>query len=112
MSNQTKGAAGEKAACAYLKKKGYDILERNHRNPFGEIDIIAVNDDALVFCEVKLRGSEAFGRPREAVTATRAARYRRAAELYVRMNSYRGIPLRFDVIEVLKGEITHLENAF
>ena len=65
------GDAGEKKARAYLKKHGYKILERNYKNPFGEVDIIAEKDGAVVFAEVKTRSSDLFGQPNEAVNGVR-----------------------------------------
>ena len=112
MTNQETGKAGESSAAKYLKKKGYKVLERNYRNPFGEIDLIAASKEVLIFCEVKTRNDESFGLPREAVGPFRQRRYRNAAEIYLKENNFRNIPVRFDVIEILKGEITHIENAF
>ena len=68
MNNKEKGALGENLAAQYLEKLGYKILERNwHFSRTGEIDIIALDRDALVFVEVKSRKSTAFGHPFEAI---------------------------------------------
>lgn len=103
------GGKGEKMAAKHLKKLGYKILERNLRTPFGEVDIVAKCKDVLVFCEVKTRFSDDFGAPSEAVTERRQQRYIRAAEHYAK-----GLDctVRFDVIEIYRGEINHIINAF
>ena len=108
--NKKLGRAGEKQAVKYLKKKGYKILEKNYKNPFGEVDIIAKKDDTVAFIEVKTRLSDIFGAPSEAVDAARRKRYINAAKYYF----IRGCPytVRFDVIEVYRGEINHIINAF
>lgn len=107
--NKKVGYKGEKLAAKYLKKRGYKILERNYKTPFGEADIIAKLGDMLVFCEVKTRQNDFYGAPSEAVNFKKRQRYIQAAQYYVQNGEY---PIRFDIIEVYKGEINHLENAF
>lgn len=109
--NKKLGKKGEKAAAKYLKRKGCKILCRNLKTPFAEVDIVAKTGDVLIFCEVKTRTSAFYGAPSEAVGARRTARYRRAAEYYLQ-NLKEEYTLRFDVIEILGGEINHIENAF
>ena len=67
------GRRGEDAACAYLLRHGYSIIERNYRCRRGEIDIIAAKDGGAVFVEVKTRRSLKFGTPGMAVTYGQAA---------------------------------------
>ena len=78
----------------------------------GEIDIIAMDKDTLVFVEVKARNTAMFGLPREAVTAKKQYKIRRIAELYLQRYSTLDQKIRFDVIEILGDKITHIENAF
>src|SRR5674476_387176 len=73
------GAYGERLAARYLTESGMHILDRNWRCDQGEIDIVAMDDTALVIVEVKTRRTLAFGPPVEAVTAVKAARLRRLA---------------------------------
>ena len=61
--NLQKGSRGEEEAARYLGQKGYQILERNHRTKFGELDIIASDKETLVFVEVKTKIGEDFGSP-------------------------------------------------
>lgn len=105
------GKQGEKKACSYLKKKGWKILERNFKNPFGEVDIIARKQDVIAFVEVKTRLSDVFGLPSEAVNLARRQRYIRAAEFYF-ANREINCTVRFDIIEVFRGQLNHIENAF
>ncbi len=109
--NKLLGKAGERKACAYLKKQGYKILERNFKNPFGEVDIIAEKDGDVVFVEVKTRLSDSYGQPSEAVTRARIKKYIDGANYYFSGRRQDCI-IRFDIIEILRGEINHIENAF
>ena len=110
------GKVGENAACRYLKKKGYDILERNYRKRYGEIDIIAQKDDLCVFVEVKTRADTAYGMASEAVTKTKQNKMVRTAKCYIMEHDLDAV-FSFDVIEVYhKGlkvlSVNHIENAF
>jgi len=78
----------------------------------GEVDIIASKDDAIVFVEVKTRNSSKYGRPCEAVNYTKQNKYRNMAGLYLQREGLENAFVRFDVIEILDGEINHIENAF
>lgn len=103
---------GENLACRHLEGRGFTILERNFRIKAGEIDIIARRDDLLVFCEVKARESDEYGRPFEAVTPYKQGRIRRVAEAYLAIKNPDFEDARFDVISIENGGITHIENAF
>lgn len=110
--NRVKGDIGENKAVKYLTDKGYEILETNYKNKLGEIDIIAKDDTRIVFVEVKARATTKYGYPREAVNEYKQRKIRMVAESYLKskrlLNSY----IRFDVIEILAGNITHLIAAF
>lgn len=105
------GFLGEGRAARYLKNSGYKILHRNYRCPFGEIDIIASKDDVVCFVEVKTRTGDYFGAPNEAVNNTRKTRYKNSARYYF-ANSEVDCIVRFDIIEVTREGINHIENAF
>lgn len=111
LDNRKLGEAGEKQAVGYLKKSGYKILKRNYRNPFGEIDIIAEKDGTVAFIEVKTRLTDTFGAPSEAVTESRKRRYISGAKYFFR-NRETDCTVRFDIIEIYRGQINHVENAF
>lgn len=62
------GSYGEETATKFLQKKGYSIIDRNFRSRNGEVDIVAVHDNTLIFIEVKTRTGSKFGEPAEAIT--------------------------------------------
>jgi putative endonuclease len=115
MSNtyrKTIGRLGEDAASVYLEKKGYEILARNFRCREGEIDLIAKDQEWLVFVEVKSRTSIKYGYGREAVTPRKQAKIIDVAQHYLlQLNNYE-IPCRFDVIEVdlFQGDVVSIEH--
>ncbi len=95
------GARGEEAAARHLESLGYRILERRFRTRAGEIDLVAEEEDTLVFVEVKSRPALGFGRPSEAVDARKRGRLARAAAIYLMLRGLPDRPCRFDVLEVL-----------
>lgn len=100
--NQTVGRAGETAACEYLSKKGYQIIERNFNDiQWGELDIIAIKDKTLIFVEVKSRLSNQYGNPEEAVTKHKLSSLKRTANFYVMKHPYYPALLRIDVVSVI-----------
>lgn len=110
--NFIKGRKNEAIAEKYLKKKGYKIIDRNYSNHIGEIDIIASSKDILVFVEVKFRQTDEFGLPREAVGIYKQNKIKKTATLYLQQNNLFEKQIRFDVVDILGDEITHIENAF
>ena len=112
MNRRSFGAQGEADARAFLVQQGARILETNYRRPTGEIDIIARQGKTLLFVEVKRRSSLRYGRPAEAVNRQKQAHILRTAQLYLQEKRLGDVPIRFDVIEVLPGEIRHIPNAF
>ena len=112
MNRRQTGALGEDQACAYLKAQGYRILERNYARPTGEIDIIARDGKTIAFIEVKARATARYGLPAEAVTPAKQAHILRTALIYISERDLADAPMRFDIIEVLSGEIHHIRAAF
>ena len=112
MNRRAIGSQGEADARAFLAGKGVKVLETNYRRPTGEIDIIASQGRTLLFIEVKRRSSLRYGRPAEAVDRKKQAHILRTALLYLQEKRLGDVPVRFDVIEVMPGEIRHIENAF
>lgn len=106
------GVQGEILATEFLKKKKYKIITTNYKNKIGEIDIIAKHKQTLVFVEVKRRSSTQFGLPREAVTAYKQNKIRKVALSYLQETKQTEHLVRFDVIDILNEQITHIENAF
>lgn len=104
MNKAQVGKRGEQAAARYLKKHGYDILERNLHVSHQEIDIIAINRDCIVFVEVKTRtiypdNADRFSTPAAAVTLQKQQFLLKAASKYIAEHHYALQP-RMDVIEV------------
>ena len=72
--NKTIGKYGETIAADYLINNGYKILDRNFQTRYGEVDIIGVKDDLIIFFEVKSRYTNSFGTPLESVTCHKKER--------------------------------------
>lgn len=135
------GKLGEEVAVRLLESRGYNILCRNYRTRYGEIDIVAEGPDAIAFVEVKTRRSTAFGQPFESVTYRKKRHLVAAARRYMRealcldyaADARRlaaglepGKAVRFDVVSVeitgmssdgrgptkVSAVVTHIENAF
>lgn len=120
MSSRETGAFGEALALAYLVDKGYELVRRNYRTRYGEIDLILRTGDTLVFVEVKARRGRGFGDPLEAVTPAKQGRVRMMAEAFLAEQGpgfAEGFEeIRFDAVGVLVGrgtnEVRHVEDAF
>ena len=112
--NQRIGKWGEDMIVAYLAERGYEIITRNARTPYGEIDIVARQDDITIFVEVKSRTSNKMGLPEESVNLRKQAHMLACAEHYAAENAIDH--WQIDVIAVegkvgLAPKITHFENA-
>jgi putative endonuclease len=122
------GRWGETLAAEYLQQRGYTILERNVRTPYGEIDLVASEssppgdplaegDSVTVFVEVKTRASLAFGMPEDSITVRKRAHLLSAAQSYLQGHPELEHAWRIDVIAIqrlhLDSEpvIHHFENA-
>jgi len=111
------GRYGEDVAERHLCEAGLRVLDRNWRCADGEIDIVAVEGDTLVVCEVKTRSGMGYGDPGEAVGPAKAARLRRLALRWLSGREVGWQDLRFDVVTVLRRPrggplVRHLRGAF
>lgn len=107
------GAAGEDLAAQWYEHRGFEVVDRNWRTRFGEIDLVVAQIGVLAFCEVKTRSSAAFGTGFEAVTPRKQAKLRTLASEWLRVNpSAHFRSIRFDVASVVAGKIEVLEDAF
>lgn len=111
ITNKLFGNKGEDTACKYLKSKGYEIICRNYRSAFGEIDIICSYKNITIFVEVKNRSSETFGKGYEAVNIKKQSKIIKTAQVYTTENNIDNI-CRFDIISIDSNNISHIENAF
>ncbi len=113
---QALGRWGEQQAADYLAQRGYQILGRNLQGPYGEIDLLARHQGALVFVEVKTRSSARFGLPEEAITPSKQQHLIQNAEDYLQAHPELGDDWRIDVVSILRRpggnpQILHFENA-
>jgi len=109
------GQEGEERAAQFLIEKGYRILERNYRTRSGEIDLIALHKDEVVFVEVKTRTSDSFGAPELAVNSRKQRSMIKAALGYIKYKKIHQVPCRFDVVTVGASagrKVEHIQNAF
>lgn len=107
-----KGMLAEKAAGSYLASRGLVILCTNYVVRGAEIDIIAKEDDCIVFVEVKWRASYRYYAPRESVTAAKQKRICMAALCWLQENSLQEANVRFDIIEGSPLGMIWLRAAF
>ena len=112
------GQQGEAVAARYLKRQGYRILARGDRSWTGEIDLVALDRETIVFVEVKTRRSQESGHPVEAVGPSKQRRLTRLAVTFLKRYGLLEYPARFDVIAVTwaadqrRPAIEHFQNAF
>lgn len=117
--NVSLGKWGEAIAAAHLQNTGYDVIARNWKSPYGEIDVIARKNGILTFVEVKTRSGKSYGWPEEAITPRKQEHLINSAQTYLD-----GLPdastlnWQIDVISILvedipsgKFELNHIENA-
>ncbi len=109
-NNKTTGKKGEEIARGLLEKKGYNIIETNWGNRFGEIDIIAKDGDVFVFVEVKTKVGAGFGSPEEMVNWRKLNQVQRMANMYFKaVNNLK----RIDVVAVVldeKGKTVRIDH--
>jgi len=113
--NLKTGRLGEDMAKKFLREEGYQIISRNFKTRYSEIDLIAKKDNSLVFVEVKTRVGNNFGSPEEAINKRKRNRLKRAAQAFVAFHHWEG-PFRIDAVCIVlnkEGEISqfrHHEN--
>jgi putative endonuclease len=112
------GAHGEQLAVEHLRSRGLQVLARNWRCRYGELDVIVADREArvVVFVEVKTRTTDRFGGVEEAVTPQKVRRLRRLAGVWLAGQDERWAQVRIDVVGVRIGrgslpEITHIEGV-
>lgn len=115
-NKRLQGANGEATAVQSLQRHGFKILKQNFRYERGEIDIVAEDDNEIVFVEVKARHSHTYGMPEEAVTPKKQQQIRTVAEGYLSEHNSNERVCRFDVIAIdwrgKQTDIRHYRNAF
>lgn len=110
------GKKGEEMAVSFLEKSGYQILATNWRHRRAEIDIIAKDEDILVFVEVKTRSDDFFGNPSSFVSAKKERLLFDAANVYMEQIGH-DWEIRFDIIGIVlwsadRVDFRHFKDAF
>lgn len=103
-----KGKEAEDRAIAYLRSKGYKIIERNYFTRFGEIDVIAQKGEVIVFIEVK---SNRSWEAEYSFTPHKAKRLYKSALIYLSSKGLKGRPFRFDLIAIGNDSLRHYESV-
>lgn len=117
-ADKSLGNLGELAAERYLLKLGYIILFRGYEDKFGEIDLIAVDLDTIIFVEVKTRSTDEAGDPAEAVDTAKQMHLTKTGIGFLKWHRLTEYSARFDVVAILgdpssdSAEIRHYINAF
>ena len=101
MKKKAIGSFGEKIAADYLQSRGYKILEFNFSSKFGEIDLIAEEDNSLVFIEVKTRQNLNYGLPETAVNEKKLNNIKMAAMIYKETHPKLSESYRIDVVSII-----------
>lgn len=112
--NQATGKTGEDLAENFLKENGFRVIEKNFNGRYGEIDIIALDQDTLVFVEVKTRTSSQFGNPLEAITFWKLKTLIKTAQFYKLTHQNLPESLRIDAVAVElfpNGELKNIEHV-
>ncbi len=109
------GNWGEGRAAEFLRAQGYEIAERNWRCAAGELDLIAWEEECLVFIEVRTRRSQDYGTPQESVTPAKQAKLIQLAQTYIQQHPELECTWRIDVVGVevegSRSRITLIRNA-
>ncbi|HPQ43412.1 MAG TPA: YraN family protein [Syntrophales bacterium] len=115
-NNRKKGVQGEDIATSCLRKEGYRIIEKNYRCRYGEIDIVTMDADEIVFVEVKSRQSDLFGSPEEAVGITKRKKISKVALYYLQDKGLSDHNARFDIVAITYlpegNRVKIIKNAF
>lgn len=111
-SHLLRGEKSEQLACQYLLKKGLQVVEKNFRCKYGELDLIMRDQKTLVFIEVRFRKSNKYGGALESITPKKQFRIIAATQYYLLLNKINS-PIRFDVITMSNDtDINWIKNAF
>lgn len=111
------GKNAEEIACQHLETQKLRLVAKNFRCKLGEIDLIMMDKDTLVFVEVRLRNNTGYGDGAQTVTATKQRKLRNTAKLYLQTHfGNRPPPCRFDVVSIAiergKPQIDWIKDAF
>jgi putative endonuclease len=112
-SAKAAGNRGEDRAAAFLEAAGFSIIARNVRSPAGEIDIIALDDDVLVFVEVKAWTAYSIENLEYGMNKKKCQRIIETSKFFLRNHrEYRDMSIRYDIVFIQADAITHIASAF
>ncbi len=112
-TSHSKGLLGEAAAEAYLVEQGMTCLGRRYHSPCGEIDLVMLEEQTLVFVEVKARSVKTLSEAQIAVSPAKQKRIIQTALYYLnKFPQYHQHMIRFDVVAISGEFIQHIPNAF
>lgn len=97
------GKKGELIAASYLEKKGYEIIDMNYTTRYGELDLVALERDCVVFVEVKTRKFNTYGLPEDNVTVQKLSKIEKAALVWLQSHPESPDDWRVDVISIIIG---------
>ncbi len=111
------GVFAEKTACNFLENKNLKLVQKNYRTPYGEIDAIMLDQDSLVFVEVRFRKSIKYGTPAETVNLQKQRKLRASAAHFLQKHQkFSNFPCRFDIVALTgdpgTGTVDWIQNAF
>lgn len=119
LHNKEKGKRAEQLAVAFLRSKNYQILATNYRySRMGELDVVCMKDQTVIFVEVKYRTNNRKGRPEEAITLNKCRQIYKLAHVFIHRQRLYNLKVRFDVISVMSEnfnkycEIIHYQSMF
>lgn len=113
MNKRSIGKEKEALAARFLQRQGVKILEQNFSCKLGEIDLIGLDGEYLVFVEVKYRSKDTFGYPEESVSKKKRRKISLASDYYRFLKGYNtSVPVRYDVVSILGNHIRWSRNAF
>ena len=104
------GNLGEAIAADFLKDRGYEWLEANYNTPYGELDLVFLDQDCIVFVEVKTRTSDSFGAPETSITAAKLERIQNSALLWLQAHPECVDDWRIDAVAVLLDSQGHVND--
>ena len=115
MTTTKLGRKGEQKAVEFLQEQGIEILTRNFRSPYGEVDIIGKSEKQIIFFEVKTRTSDTCGNPEDSVTSRKKDKLIATALYYLQEKDLLSTSWRIDVISIFSNgetiEYEWFENA-
>jgi putative endonuclease len=114
---KTFGNMGENLAAVFLRDKGYQLLDRNYHTRFGELDLVMLENEMVVFVEVKTRTSKKFGSPEDSINSSKMEHLQNAGLLWLQEHPKSPDDWRIDVVSIFMDrtgkifDIKHFINA-